>query len=119
MGLGKSASIIHIAEELKKANKIKHCLIICGVATLRGNWKKEIKLHSNETFRVIGEKINSKGTIIYKSIKERIEEILKPVDEFFLIVNVETLRSDDFINAIKNSANKIDMIVVDEVHRCV
>ena len=118
MGLGKSASIIHIAEELKKANKIEHCLIICGVATLRGNWKKEIKLHSNETFRVIGEKINSKGTIIYKSIKERVEEILKPVDEFFLIVNVETLRSDDFINAIKNSANKIDMIVVDEVHRC-
>ena len=61
MGLGKTASIIHIAEELKSRENIKHCLVICGLATLRGNWKKEIRLHSNESFRVIGEKINKKG----------------------------------------------------------
>ena len=42
---------------------------------------------------------------------------MKPIDEFFLIVNIETLRSDDFIDAIKYGPNSIDMIVVDEVHR--
>ena len=118
MGLGKSASIIHIAEELKYNHKINHCLIICGIATLRGNWKKEIKLHSNETFRVIGEKINRKGNITYTTIKDRVAEVLNTIDEFFIIVNVETLRSDDFINALIAGPNKIDMIVVDEIHKC-
>lgn len=117
MGLGKTASIIHIAEELKKLKGIKHCLVICGLATLRGNWKKEIRLHSDESFRVIGEKVNKKGVSSYAPIRERTEELLKPVDEFFLIVNIETLRSDDFIDAIKYGPNSIDMIVVDEVHR--
>ena len=117
MGLGKTASIIHIAEELKKENKIKHCLIICGIATLRGNWKKEVGLHSYETCKVLGEKINSKGIISYKSINERTNELLSPINDLFLIVNIETLRSDDFIEALKHGANKIDMIVVDEVHK--
>lgn len=118
MGLGKSAQIIHIAEELKAQGKISHCLVICGIATLRGNWKKEIRIHSNETFKVIGEKVNKKGISSYLGIKDRINELLKPIDEFFLIINVETLRSDDFVNAIKYGPNDIGMIVVDEIHKC-
>lgn len=118
MGLGKTASIIHIAEELKQREGIKHCLVICGIATLRGNWKKEIQLHSNESFRIIGERGNKKGVSSYVSVRERTEELLKPIDEFFLIVNIETLRSDDFIDALKYGPNDIDMIVVDEVHKC-
>lgn len=118
MGLGKTASIIHIAEELKYQGKIKHCLIICGIATLRGNWKKEIKLHSNESVVVIGEKINKKGNLTYTTIKDRIAQIINKIDEFFIIVNVETLRADDFVNAINYGSNAIDMVVVDEVHKC-
>lgn len=118
MGLGKTASIIHIAEELKYQGKIKHCLIICGIATLRGNWKKEIKLHSNESFIVIGEKINKKGTLTYTTIKDRINQMINNIDEFFIIVNIETLRDDDFVEAINYGSNDIDMIVVDEVHKC-
>ena len=118
MGLGKTASIIHIAEELKYQGKIKHCLIICGIATLRGNWKKEIKLHSNESFIVIGEKINKKGTLTYSTIKDRINQMINNIDEFFIIVNIETLRDDDFVEAINYGSNDIDMIVVDEVHKC-
>lgn len=117
MGLGKTASIIHIAEERKQRNGIKHCLVICGIATLRGNWRKEIKLHSNESSRIIGERVNKKGTCFYSSIKDRIEEILKPIHDFFLIVNIETLRSDDFVAALKYGPNQIDMIIVDEVHK--
>lgn len=118
MGLGKTASIIHIAEELKYQGKIKHCLIICGIATLRGNWKKEINLHSNESFIVIGEKINKKGTLTYSTIKDRINQMINNIDEFFIIVNIETLRDDDFVEAINYGSNDIDMIVVDEVHKC-
>lgn len=117
MGLGKTASIIHIAEQRKVRKEIKHCLIVCGIATLRGNWRKEIKLHSNETFKIIGEKVNKKGVSSYTSIRERTEEVLKPINEFFLIVNIETLRSDDFVDAIKYGPNEIDMIVVDEIHK--
>lgn len=117
MGLGKTASIIHIAEERKARKQINHCLVVCGIATLRGNWRKEIKLHSNESFRIIGERVSKNGNVSYTTIKERIDEVLKPIDDFFLIVNIETLRSDDFINALKYGPNKIDMIVVDEVHK--
>lgn len=37
MGLGKSMSIIHIARWLKKYRGLKHCLIVCGINTLKAN----------------------------------------------------------------------------------
>lgn len=40
-GLGKSLQILYIAQELKKQKKIEHCLIICGINTLKTNWKKK------------------------------------------------------------------------------
>lgn len=36
-GLGKTYQIIHIAEELYRQGKIKHCLIICGINNLKHN----------------------------------------------------------------------------------
>ena len=118
MGLGKTYQIIHLAEELKYQKGIEHCLIICGINSLKSNWKKEIKKHSNLTCRVIGEKISKKGNVSYTTIKERAEELRSPLDAFFYILNIESLRSEDIVEAIKKSKNKIDMIVVDEVHKC-
>lgn len=37
MGLGKSLEIIGLAETLKRRGKIDHCLVICGVDSLRQN----------------------------------------------------------------------------------
>ena len=116
-GLGKSKTIINLAEELKAQKGLQHCLIICGINTLKANWKKEIKTHSNLSFRVIGEKVSKKGNVSYATIKERANELKQPLDAFFYIINVESLRSDDVIDAIKNSKNTIDMIVFDEVHK--
>ena len=116
MGLGKSMCIVHIARWLKKYRGLKHCLIVCGINTLKANWKKEIQLHSNETFRVIGERKNSKGTIHYASMEERIEEIKSNIDEFFIIINIESLRNPDIVKAF-NDRNDIGMIAVDEVHK--
>lgn len=73
-------------------------------------------MHSNETFRVIGETVNSKGTITYSTISERAREIREGVKEFFIITNIESLRSKEVVDAI-NSRDDIDMIAVDEIHK--
>lgn len=118
-GLGKTAQIIHIAEELKETRGLKHCLIICGVASLKTNWKSEIEKHSNLSCMILGERKTRTGSVVIDSVNKRAEQIKEPIDEFFIITNIETLRSDDVLNAIKKGKNDIDMIVVDEIHKCV
>lgn len=118
-GLGKTLQIIYTAQELKETEGIEHCLIICGVNTLKNNWKKEIQTHSNLSCRILGEKTNTKGNTVIGSVKERVEQLKNPIDEFFVITNVETLRNNDIVKEINSGKkNKFDMIVVDEVHRC-
>ena len=117
-GLGKSVQTIYLAEECKKQFKAEHCLIICGINSLKNNWKKEINKHSSESCIIIGEKINSKGKVSYTSIKDRAEQLYNKIDEFFVILNIESLRDSLIIDAIKNSKNKFDIILVDEIHKC-
>lgn len=117
-GLGKTASIIHLAEELKAQRGLEHCLIICGLATLRANWEKEIKIHSNLSSIVIGKKVNSKGNIVWSTVKERAEQLKNKIDEFFVIINIESIREDCVVEAINNSENKFDMVALDECHKC-
>lgn len=117
-GMGKSLQMIYLAEELKEQKGLEHCLIICGINTLKQNWKAEIQKYSTLSCRILGEKISKKGKISYASIKERAEEIMKPLNDFFIIVNVESIRSEDFLQAVRTTKNKIGMIVLDEAHRC-
>ena len=116
-GLGKTLQMIYLAEELKEQKGLEHCLIVCGINTLKSNWKKEIKKHSNLSCRVLGEKISKKGNVSYASVKERAAELINPLDAFFIITNIETLRNDDVIEALKKTKNKIGMIVLDEAHK--
>lgn len=116
-GLGKSLQGIIIARELKKKENLEHCLIICGINSLKQNWKKEIKKHSDLSCIIIGEKINSKGNITYTSIKERANQLVNKIDEFFVIINIESLRENEIIDAINNSVNKFDFIIFDELHK--
>lgn len=118
-GLGKSASMIHLAEELYARKKISHCLIICGINTLKFNWKKEVAFHSNLSVRILGEKINKKGNTVIGSVQERLNELKSPIDEFFVVTNIETIRNNDIAKELNNSKiNKFDMVVVDEIHTC-
>lgn len=117
-GCGKSKVIINLAEELKAQRGIEHCLIICGINTLKSNWKKEINIHSNLSCRVIGEKISRNGTVSYASVAERAKELKNTLDAFFYIINIESLRDPNVVKAILTSKNKIDMIVIDEIHKC-
>lgn len=117
-GLGKTLQMISLAEELKAQKNIEHCLIICGIATLRANWEKEIKKHSDLSYITIGKKVNSKGNISWSTISERAEQLKNKINEFFIIINVESLRSELVVDAINKSMNNFDMIVLDEVHKC-
>lgn len=116
-GLGKTATSIYLAEELYKQGKIEHCLIICGVDSLRSNWKKEIEKFSTLDCMILGNRETRNKTITYESISYRANQLLNEIKEFFIITTITTMRSDDIINAFNNSTNKIDMIVLDEAHR--
>lgn len=117
-GLGKTLQMICLAQELKEKEGVEHCLIICGINTLKSNWEKEIIKHSDLSCRVLGKRINKKGNITYASVADRIEELSSTIDEFFVILNIETLRSNDVVKQLKSGKNKFDMIVVDEIHTC-
>lgn len=43
---------------------------------------------------------------------------MNPINEFFIIINVESLGDDRIIEAFKNGPNKIGFIVLDEAHMC-
>lgn len=117
-GLGKTLQLIYLAQELKERKGVEHCLIVCGINTLKTNWKAEIEKHSNLSCRILGERINTKGQCVIDGVAARLEQLKNPIDEFFVITNVETLREDKIIQAIKkNKHNKFDMIVFDEVHK--
>ena len=117
MGLGKTNEIIWYAETLKRRGLIDHCLVICGVDSLRQNWKKEIQKFSTESVLVLGEKVSKKGKVSYASVDQRAKQLLEPIEEFFVVVNVATLRSDKVVEAFKKSKNKFGLIAVDEAHK--
>ena len=117
MGLGKTNSIIWLAEALKRRGEIDHCFIICGVNSLKQNWKKEIAKFSTESAVVLGEYTTRTGTVRYRSMDKRAEQLKNPIEEFFVITNLESLRDDRIIEAFKRSSNKFGMIAFDEAHK--
>ena len=54
---------------------------------------------------------------MYDSVKERAEQLKHKIDEFWIIMNVESLRDPKIIEAFNKSENKIDLICFDEIHR--
>ena len=117
MGLGKTLSIIGLAETLKRRGVIDHCFIICGVNSLKQNWKKEISKFSTETVLVLGEHITKSGSTRYRSIEKRAQQLKAPIEEFFVITNLESLRDDRIIDSFKTSSNTFGLIAFDEAHK--
>ena len=118
-GLGKSLQLMYLAQELKQRDNIKHCLVVCGINTLKTNWKAEIEKHSNLTCTILGQRINRNGKLVIDGVDKRVAQLMNPIDEFFVITNIETLRDDRIIKALNtNKHNKFDMIILDEAHVC-
>ena len=118
MGLGKTLQAIYIAQSLYEQGKIEHCLILCGVDSLRSNWKKEIERHSNLSAIILGDRVTNRGTISYESVSYRAEQLKSKIDEFFIITTLTTIRSDEVVSALNSGVNNIGLIIVDEVHKC-
>lgn len=117
-GLGKTLSTILLAQELQKRQLISHCLVICGLNVLKLNWKREIERFSDLSCTILGSKITSKGNLKVGSVAERAAHLKRFIDEFFVITNVESLRSDQVVDGILNGPNNFGLILVDEVHKC-
>lgn len=119
-GLGKTLQLIYLAQELKEREGLEHCLIVCGLNTLKNNWKDEIHKHSDLSCMILGERFQPrKKSIRNGSVQERLEDLKNPIEEFFVVTNIQTIRDSNIVSAIKNGPNKFDMIVVDEIHTCV
>ena len=117
-GLGKTLTIIYIAEELYRRGLIKHCLVICGINTLKNNWRKEIEKCSNLSCRILGQRYKKNGDLYVGSVKERLEDIKSGIEEFFIITNIETIRDPDIIKQLNDPKNEFDMVCLDEAHVC-
>lgn len=117
-GLGKSFSLIALAKELKDKHNINHCLIVCGLNVLKNNWRKEIQKCVDLDCMILGERTNRNGRKVIGSIPERVAQLNKPIQEFFIITNIETLRNDKILEALLKGPNKPDMLVVDEMQTC-
>lgn len=128
MGLGKSKQIIDWACCLKQEGKIKRALIICGVNSLKYNWKNEIATHSTESAWVIGTRFRKNGNAYEGSSKDKLADLDNLPEASFLITNIETLRSGaykegnrhrypfaDKINELVK-AGEISLIAFDEAH---
>ena len=116
-GLGKTLQMIYLAETLKKEQGIQHCLIICGINSLKFNWMREIKKFSDLDYQILGQSFTKTGKLKIGSIAERCKSLETPIKEFFVITNKETLQSKDFLKNFRKKKNVFDMIVVDECHK--
>lgn len=140
---GKTLEVINLAMFKKQYEAAKHCLVICCVNSAKYNWAEDIKLHTNGQYEgyILGSrKQKRKGTVRYGgSGKEKLQDLetgymysdekeAKPLP-FFLILNIEALRTTDRtqkrrsrdVLSIKIAElcmdGYISMIAVDEIHR--
>ena len=122
-GLGKTKQVIDIAVARKQLYGYKHCLIVCCVNSLKWNWVNEIHTHSNEKARVLGQRVK-KGKLVVDGNKDKLADVQElsgnDLDEYFLITNIETLRSEEIVAVLSKActSGRISMIAVDEFHKC-
>jgi SNF2 family DNA or RNA helicase len=124
-GLGKTKEIIDLAVIRKISDGFKHCLIICGVNSLKWNWLEEISKHSQETGWILGMKQTRSGKWAIGTNSDKINDLNKighdaEMDShYFIITNIESLRNSDIVAKLKELCDNdiINMVAIDEIHR--
>ena len=128
---GKTLQIITLARYKKLHQNLKHCLIVCGINSLKYNWIKEInKFCKDEKGIILGTKYNTKGKIVPISVEETKQQIQSCPEEFFWIINIERMREvnkkDEAGNTIPDIPDYINeqiinknlgLVVIDESHK--
>lgn len=119
---------ITLARYKKEHRNLKHCLIVCGVNSLKWNWEREIsKFCKNERGIVLGTKLNKKGKPTSITVEQTKEQIKQCPEEFFWIINIERMRAttkeiesgDTIINILNEhiKSGNLGMLIVDECHK--
>lgn len=123
-GLGKTLQVIDIATIRKELFGYKHCLIVCGVNTLKWNWVKEIHTHSNEDAHILGQRLTRKGKVKIGSTADKLADVKALFDKdenlpYFIVTNIESFRNKDIAENIKKLCGKhiINMCAFDECHK--
>ena len=122
-GLGKTKQSLDIAIARKIKYGYKHCLIICGVNTLKWNWRNEIITHTDEAPWILGQKRTKNNKLVIGSTKDKINDLKWLLDNetstYFLITNVESFRDETFANTVAELCRKkiINMCIADEMHK--
>ena len=119
-GLGKTKQIIDLARYLKEIQGVEHCLVICGVASLRWNWRDEIETHSDETYKLLGFRSRKRSNKLYDGgTKAKLEDLEEVPEEFFWIINIEAFREEVIVKLLKkyHENGTIGAIFIDEVHK--
>jgi len=118
-GLGKTKSCID-AETIRVMEGGRgKCLILCGVNGSKWNWKKEVKNNSYLSARVLGQLTRKNGEEYVGRTIDKVADLWN-AHEHFLITNMESLRSEEFLTALQRElkVGKIGSIIFDEIHRC-
>lgn len=118
MGTGKGLIIIATALKRKELGQIKHCLIVCGVNTIKYTLANEVTTHTTSDVTILGNRKNRNGIWNTQGTEAKLED-LEELKTFFIITNIESLRSKAIKDKIKWHMDKgnIGMMVIDECHR--
>ena len=123
-GLGKTKQVIDIAVIRKMKFGYKHCLIVCGVNTLKWNWVNEIHTHSDEDGWILGQKTTRKGTVRIGSTADKLKDLIHLEQHsedlpYFLVTNVESFRDEKIADQINKLCKLriINMCAADEMHK--
>ena len=127
-GLGKTLQLITLARYKKLHQGLKHCLIICGVNSLKFNWQREVaKFCKDEKAIVLGTRVNSKGKVVPTTVEEMKTQIDNVPEEFFWVMNMERIRLNSADakaeTGVVHHLNKLiasgelGMVVIDEIHK--
>lgn len=119
-GLGKTKQVIDIAVAKRLVKGYKHCLIICGVNGLKWNWVNEVHTHSNEEAFILGQRRTRNGKITIGNTADKLEDLKKLPNAYFIITNVESLRDEAIADKIAElcKSHDIGIVAIDEIHKC-
>lgn len=137
MGLGKTIQASLIAAGFKEMFGFKHCLVVCGVNSVKYGWLNEVEKHTKHKGFVLADEGAKKikqlqclGRALYSEValagmgkRDRKEaETSNAINEtYYIIVNIEAFRNKTFAGLVDTLCKngQINGIIFDEIHKCV
>ena len=107
VGLGKTIEAGMILTELRARSNMHKVLVVCP-ANLTSKWKIELKARFSEDFEIIRKQK-------FLSYLDEIKEY--PDLKINAIISIESIRSDEIINRLKEQMPDFDLVIIDEAHK--